>query len=126
MKKETIAVTLLVLIIAAAALNTRRIESLTKQVGFYLSQSEEAAERGEFDEALRKFESALILWEGNRDYTNVFIRHPELDSSYDVFYELEEALLEGEAEVLPAAYSKLKYHMDCIAYMERPSWGSIF
>lgn len=126
MKKEAIAAALLVLAIAASALNTRRIEKLTEQVSFYLSQSEEAAERGELDTALRKFESALILWEDNRDYTNVFIRHPELDSSYDMFYELEEALLDGEREVLPAAYSKLKYHMDSIAYMERPSWGSIF
>lgn len=126
MKKEIAAAALLVLLIAASALNTAHIEALTADVSRDLTRSQEAALSGDLDGAMESYQAALSRWERERSYCNVFIRHPELDASYDTFYELEETLLSGDTESLPAAYSKLIYHLDCIAYMERPSWGSIF
>lgn len=126
MKKEIAAVALLILLIAAAALNTAHIQTLTGDVSGYLTRSQEAALSGDMDAAMESYRAALSLWEGERSYCNVFIRHPELDASYDTFYDLEETLLSGDTESLPAIYSKLLYHLDCIAYMERPSCGSIF
>lgn len=126
MKKEAFAVAVLILLIASASLNTAHIEALTADVSLHLRNSQEAALSGDMDAAMDSYKTALSLWKDERNYCNVFIRHPELDSSYDTFYELEEALLSGETDSLPAAYSKLMYHLDCIAYMERLSCGSIF
>lgn len=126
MKKEAVAIALLILIIAASALNTAHVEALTADVTRCLERSERAALRGDRETAMDSYRDALSIWQRERDYCNVFIRHPELDASYDFFYELEEALLSGETDSIPAAFSKLVYHMDCIAYMERPSLGSIF
>lgn len=126
MKKEAITVALLIILIAAAFLNTAHIEALTKDVTHCLERSERAALRGDSQMAMDSYKDALEIWQREREYCNVFIRHAELDASYDFFYELEEALLSGETDSLPAVYSKLRYHMDCIANMERPSYGSIF
>lgn len=126
MKKEITAMVVLILLISAAVLNTIHIEALTTDVTRCLERSERAAMRGDSETAMDSYRDALALWQRERDYCNVFIRHSELDSSYDIFYELEEALLSDESDSLPALYSKLKYHMDCIAKMEVPSYGSIF
>lgn len=126
MKKEITAAAVLILLIAAAVLNTAHIEALTMDVSRCLERSERAALRGDSEIAMDSYKDALAIWQRERDYCNVFIRHSELDSSYDIFYELEEALLSDEPDSLPALYSKLRYHMDCIASMEIPSYGSIF
>lgn len=126
MKKEITAMVVLILLIAAAVLNTIHIKALTTDVTRCLERSERAALRGDAEIALDSYKDAFAIWDEQRDYCNVFIRHSELDSSYDIFYELEEALLSDESDSIPALYSKLKYHMDCIAKMEVPSYGSIF
>lgn len=126
MKKEITAAALLIVIIITAALNTVHIEGMTADITRCLERSERAAMRGDAEIALDSYRDAIAIWERQRDYGNVFIRHTELDSCYDMFYELEEALLSGEEENLPAMYSKLIYHLSSIAYMERPSCGSIF
>lgn len=126
MKRELFALLLLALLIAGAFLNIRHIDSLTQSVSACLDRSEKYAGEGDFDGALAAFESGLSLWHSARSYTNVFIRHPELDATYDTFYELEEALLQQDAEALPAVYSKLQYHLSCISFMEHLSAGSVF
>lgn len=126
MKKEITAAALLIVIIITAALNTVHIEAMTADVTRCLERSERAAMRGDAEIALDGFGDAFAIWDSQRDYGNVFIRHTELDSCYDMFYELEEALLSGEEENLPSVYSRLKYHISAISYMERPSCGSIF
>lgn len=126
MKKEITAAALLIVIIITAALNTLHIEGMTADITRCLERSERAALRGDTGIALDSYRDAIAIWERQRDYGNVFIRHTELDTCYDMFYELEEALLSEERENLPSVYSKLIYHLSSIAYMERPSCGSIF
>lgn len=126
MKRELFALALLALLFAGSLLNIRHIDRLTDSVSACLDRSEEYARQGDFDAALAAFESGLALWHSAHGYTNVFIRHPELDDTYDTFYELEQVLLEQDGDAFPAAFSKLQYHLSCIAYMEHLSAGSIF
>lgn len=126
MKKEIFAALLMLLLIAGAALNVRHMDKLTGQVGACLERSEAAAQRGDFDAALNALEAGISLWEKEHSYTNIFIRHPELDDTYDTFYELKEIILQKDSEAFPAAFQKVQYHLDCINFMERPTIGSIF
>lgn len=126
MKREFFALLLLALLIAGALLNIRHIDNLTQSVSACLDCSEAYAQQGDFDGALAAFERGLSLWHSAHGYTNIFIRHPELDDTYDTFYELEEILLQQDAEAFPAVYSKLQYHLSCISFMEHLSAGSVF
>lgn len=126
MKREICAAVLLLLLIAAAALNTLHIDRLTDLVETSLTRAENAAEQGDFETALVMLENALSVWQGDRDYTDVFLRHPDLDAASDAFYELEELLRQKDADALPAVFKKLRYHLESIDYMEHLSVGTIF
>ena len=126
MKREWLAIGLLSLLVAGAALNIVRTDQLTSLVKTSLAHSENAARAGDFDTALLSFDNGLSVWQDARSYTSVFLRHPDVDAAADAFYELRQLLLQKESAALPAAYQRLRYHLDMIAYMEHPSAGTIF
>ena len=126
MKREWIALGLLSLLIAGAALNIARLDRLTDLVETSLARSEKAAAQKDFQTALTNLETGLSVWQDSRGYTHVFLRHPDVDAANDAFYELELLLLQKDGAALPAAFARLRYHLDCIDYMEHPSVGTVF
>jgi len=126
MKREICAALLLLLLIAAAALNTLHIDRLTELVEAGLARAESAAEQGDFETALAMLESSQSAWHGDRNYTDAFLRHPDLDAASDAFCELEALLRQKDADALPAAFKKLRYHLESIAGMEHLSVRTIF
>ena len=126
MKRELCALGLLAALIAVSFWNIRKADSLTGEIGEHLSLSEKAVLAGDPDYAAEQLEAALRIWLAAGDYTQVFLRHPELDKTTDVFYETLQALRERQISTLPAAYDRLRFHLDCIREMEHPGLGSIF
>ena len=124
MKRELAAGTLLALLIAGAWWNIRAVDRLTGEILAGLDTAQAAEARGQSEEAREALDKALKRWlEANR-YTHIFIRHAEIDSTADAFYELQSQLLSGEGDSR-AAYDKLRYHLESIRQMEHPSLGSI-
>ena len=103
MKKEVIAGAVLALLIALSAWNIYSIDALTDGIGDSLRMSQALAD----------------------GYTHIFLRHPEIDSTTDAFYELQELLLDGGGDGCAAAYDKLRYHLESIRSMEHISIGSV-
>ena len=126
MKREIIAGGLLLFLIAGSLLNIRRVEVLTETVAACALRSERHAARGDFEAALKALDQGLEIWDKAHGYTNVFIRHPELDAAYEAFYDIRAVLLQKDEEAVPGAYAKLLYRLDCMAFMERLSAGSVF
>ena len=126
MKRELAAGGLLLLLLLAAAWNIRRADFLTEQIGRNLERSEHAARRGDFELARTAAENALALWNNASGYTSVFLRHPDLDSVADAFYDLQELLLMRESEALQAGYERLRYHLETLDWMEHLSLGTLF
>ena len=126
MKREWIALSLLILLIAASVLNTARLDRLTDLVERSLTHAENAARQGDLEIALINVENGLSVWQGAGRYTNVFLRHPDVDAANEAFYDLQQLLLQGDRDALPAAFSRLRYHLDSIDYMEHPSLGTVF
>ena len=118
MKKEVIAGAVLALLIALSAWNIYSIDALTDGIGDSLRMSQALADIGDFDKGLR-------LWLNADGYTHIFLRHPEIDSTTDAFYELQELLLDGGGDGCAAAYDKLRYHLESIRSMEHISIGSV-
>lgn len=125
MRRELTASILLLLLLLASVWNIRRVDSLTDQLEESLSFSAQAAEAGDFSRAHALASEALALWLRSDSYTHIFIRHSEIDSTSDAFYELMSLLSQGDGDALPGAYAKLVYHLDSIASMEHVSLGSI-
>ena len=124
MKKEIIALSLLVLLFAASLFNIWYFDRLCMDIAGEVKASAVALERGEPEAAQEHLNSALHTWLDADSYTHIFIRHPEIDSTADAFYELGQAL-EENSESCRAAYDKLLYHLESIRTMEHLRFGSI-
>ena len=124
MKKEIIALLLLVLLFAASLFNIWYFDRLCMDIAGEVKASAVALERGEPEAAQEHLNSALHTWLDADSYTHIFIRHPEIDSTADAFYELGQAL-EENSESCRAAYDKLLYHLESIRTMEHLRFGSI-
>lgn len=123
MKREAIAVLLLLLLITGAWMNLKKLDTLMFCMEERLISSQTEARTGEADRAEREMRDALDLWLRSDGYTHIFIRHSEIDAISDAFYELAEALSDGDAE---AAYEKLLYHLESVRDIEHLSLRSIF
>ena len=66
------------------------------------------------------------FWLGADGYTHIFIRHSEIDSTTDAFFELMSDVRSGDAQSASGAYEKLAAHLDSLYTMERVTLGSIF
>ena len=124
MKKEIIALLLLVLLFAASLFNIWYFDRLCLDIAGEVKASAVALERGEPEAAQEHLNSALHTWLDADSYTHIFIRHPEIDSTADAFYELGQAL-EENSESCRTAYDKLLYHLESIQTMEHLRFGSI-
>lgn len=124
MKKEIIALLLLVLLFAASLFNIWYFDRLCLDIAGEVKASAVALERGDMEAAQEHLNSALHTWLDADSYTHIFIRHPEIDSAADAFYELGQAM-EENSESCRAAYDKLLYHLESIRTMEHLRFGSI-
>ena len=126
MKRELTALLLLILLIACSVWNLARLDRLTDRISLCLDRAEAAAGDGDPEAALKALDDGLVLWRRARDYTNVFLRHPDVDAVSDAFCDLQEALLERGSETYPAAFARLRDRLARIDYKEHPSLGTIF
>ena len=126
MKREHAAAGLLLLLMLAAVWNIRHADFLTEQIGLNLERSERAARRGDFELAQTAADNALSLWHSARGYTSVFLRHPDLDEVADAFFDLQELLLQRDRKALEAGYSRLRYRLETLDWMEHLSPGTLF
>ena len=126
MKREICALMLLAALAAASVWNIRRADALTDEIREHLELSEKALMADDKKYAGEQLEAALRIWLAARSYTQVFLRHPELDGTSDVFFETLRDLRAGETRALSAGYEQLRYHIDSISDMEHLSLGSIF
>lgn len=125
LKREYGAVALLLALIFLSFWNIRKVDTLTSDVSIALSKSQSAAETLDYKTARNYLEEGLLLWQEAESYTHIFIRHSEIDTTTDAFFELKELLYQEEHSACAAAYEKLHYHLNSIRAMEKPSLGSI-
>lgn len=126
MTREKLAAILLALLVGISAWNINKIAALSREIGAELSHAELMAQGDDFEAARQSIAQALELWLKAEHYTHIFIRHPEIDSCTDAFYEALEAAASDKAEDISTSLSKLRYHIESIASMERISLGSVF
>ena len=125
MKRELVALSLLVLLCVGAGLNVRALDTLTGELLSALTLSETQACSGDYAAARETLDRALERWLSADGYTHIFLRHSEIDAVSDSFYDLRSELEAGEGEGLRSLYEKLQYHLDSIDRIEHLSLKSI-
>lgn len=126
MLKEIFALLLIILLMSVSAWNIKTVDSLCTEITQRLEQAKNLAMSGSTEMAQAELRSALKKWLDAESYTHIFIRHPEIDSCSDAFYDALSALGSGEAMEIIPCFEKLRYHLESIASMERISLGNIF
>jgi len=125
MSREFLSALLMLLLIAGSALNIMAADRLCDKMLGCIDRAEAAAEEENWAGAEDNAQRALELWLGAKAYTHIFIRHSEIDICTDAFYELEEAILSKNTDEIKPVFAKLRYHINSIADMEKPTPGNI-
>ena len=126
MKKELIFGLILAALFVLVALNIYVLSGLCGKLQILIDDSRQSMEAGDWDTAIEKAEEAEKLWNKADPYTHIVVRHSEIDSASDAFYELLKALYSEEDGEAKGSYMLLDAHLTSIVGMEKIKLGSIF
>ena len=125
MKKELFAAITILSLLAGAVYNIFQIKALSKSVSNHLDVAIQACAVNDFQVAESELSNALNIWLKADGYTHIFIRHSEIDSATDAFFEaISELNTKSPSSI--SAISKIKYHIDSIYTMEKITLKSVF
>ena len=126
MKREIAAVAVLLLLAVGSWINLNHLKNFTAELTELLELSRAYCESGRFDLAEEELEKASDAWLAADGYTHIFIRHSEIDSTTDAFFELMSDVRSEDAESSAGSYEKLLAHLSSLYTMERVTLGRIF
>lgn len=124
MKREIIAVILLILLFVGALINIRANDRIVGDLESEVRQAYKSAQSGDSEKAKSLLSGAEEHWLSLDGYTHIFIRHSEIDSLTDAFFDFHSSLNEKPAEI-EGAYNRLMAHLESIRTMEHLRLGSI-
>lgn len=124
MKREIIAVILLLLIFVGALINIRANDRIVGDLESEVRQAYKSAQSGDTEKAKSLLSDAEEHWLSLDGYTHIFIRHSEIDSLTDAFFDFYSSLDE-EPSSIEGAYNRLIAHLESIRTMEHLRFGSI-
>lgn len=126
MKKELFAVGLLALILLLSVLNTHEIGKLCGDLEKLVEDSAKAAEEENWADSQQKLETAIALWQKHEGFTGIVLRHTDIETLTDDFFELTEHIYTRDPAATKAASALVREHLKSISRMESFNWGSIF
>ena len=126
MKKEIVALTLLLLILAGNIWNQHRLDELTAGLLSLTESAYTAALARDWTEASLSAEASEKLWLDADRYTHIFIRHTDIDALTEAFCDFRGAVAGQETGELLASYLRLKALLTSLRGMEKLSIGSVF
>lgn len=125
MKKEIIAVGILVFIFAASLINVHIFGGAAASLAEDIGEAHFAAGRGEWAEAEAKLQKCIARWDSLHGYTHIFIRHTEIDKVSDALEKYRGALLSRDFASAESGYLFLIKQLNSVVEMERVTLGTI-
>ena len=126
MKKELVALALLLLILAGNVWNQHRLETLTSSLETLAEEAFASARKGHWQQAAEAAQEAEKRWTDADPYTHIFIRHTDIDALTAAFCHYRGALAGREEGDILAAYLRLTAGLRSLLAMEKLSAGSVF
>ena len=126
MKKELIAAVLLAVIFAGVMLNIRASEKIVLSLMQEVDSSYAQLQSGDNESAVKTLDKAIEHWLTLDGYTHIFIRHSEINSTTEAFFQFRSDIGSGDADAAEGSYGLLSETLRSIMTMEQISLGSIF
>ena len=126
MKKEIVALSLLLIILAGNVWNQRRLNGLTAELNALVEEAYASFHAGDRLSAEENGKEAERLWLSADRYTHIFIRHTDIDALTSAFCDYRAAIASGEGSDVFAAYLRLRTGLRSLREMEKLSAGSVF
>lgn len=126
MKKELIAAVLLAVIFAGVMLNIRASERIVSSLMSEVDAAYAQLKGGDNESAVKTIDRAIERWLTLDGYTHIFIRHSEINSTTEAFFQFKSDIGSGDADAADGSYGLLSETLRSIMTMEQISLGSIF
>jgi len=126
MKKEMIALALLIALFGLSLANIAYLSGMIDSIDAEISESAHLADTGDWDRAEYELGQAQELWEDAKHYMDVFVRHSETNAAQDVLYELLGDIKARDAAAAEATVARLLAQLSDIREMEQIRLGSAF
>lgn len=124
MKKEIIAVIILVVLLVLAFINGNILEKKTVELAENVTKAEKIYNDGDTEGAKRLVKEALQAWIDWEEYTHIVLRHSEIELVVEGFQNLL-GELEREERATPTDFERVRMMLDGIAKAEQLRWGSV-
>lgn len=126
MKKEITATALLAVLFIGVLVNIRVSERLAHELTDEVSSAYESLKKGDTALAKQQTDAAIEHWLSLDGYTHIFIRHSEINSTTEAFFQFKSDVCSGDADAADGSYGLLKETLGSLMTMEQVSIGSIF
>ena len=125
MKKEGLAITIILFVILGSVLNLRYLTSLIHELDAQTNEAVSEAEEENWTTSEALASDVMMQWMKMDKYTHVFIRHGEIDAVTDAFCSLLGAIKSRETSDIFMAQLTLHSRLNELVEMERVTPGSI-
>lgn len=124
MKKEIIAIAILIIIPVAAVLNLNYINKVTHGLMAELDEAKECMSSGNVEEAEKLVSESLQKWLAKDQYAELYLRHDEVSHVTTSYFQLLAGVERRDAT--PAMFEAVVESLDGLAEIEHPKLSSIF
>ena len=126
MKKEIAAAIILIALFAGVMLNIKVSGNIILSLEDDVTAAYESARNGDFDRAKPQLDAAIEHWMSLDGYTHIFMRHSEINSTTEAYFQLKSYIYAEDIGAAEGSYSLLMADLDSLMTMEQISFGSIF
>ena len=126
MRKELAAAIILALLLTGVMVNIRVASNIILGLKEDVTAAYQSAEKGDFDRAKPQLDAAIEHWMSLDDYTHIFIRHCEINSTTEAYFQLKSDIYAEDMGAAEGSYGLLMATLDSLMTMEQLSLGSIF
>ena len=126
MKKEIAAAVILALVFIGVLVNIKVASNIKLSLEEDVTAAYESAEKGDFDRAKPQLDAAVEHWMSLDGYTHIFIRHSEINSTTEAYFQLKSDIYAEDMGAVEGSYGLLMATLDSLMTMEQLSLGSIF
>ena len=126
MKKEIAAAIILIALFAGVMVNIKVSGNIILSLEDDITAAYESARNGDFDRAKPQLDAAIEHWMSLDGYTHIFMRHSEINSTTEAYFQLKSDIYAEDIGAAEGSYSLLMADLDSLMTMEQISFGSIF
>lgn len=125
MKREFVALAVILAILTASIVNGHYVERKTTEFSEDLRVAQQLYDSGAQEKAVSKVADSLDDWLEWKRYAHIMLRHSEVDNVTEAYYDLLSEVENSEEKVPAASFKKVEQLLKNVSTMEQLSIGAI-